>query len=72
MHVLFVILVITLPPPFLRLPNISQKKAWLVGNYEELLEAAMTSVEDANDLQTHRPGTLLKDAEVCWADFLVE
>eukprot|EP00434_Breviolum_minutum_P032649 symbB.v1.2.028874.t1/scaffold3100.1/size63577/5 len=29
-------------------------KAWLVGNYEELLEAAMTSVEDANDLQTHR------------------
>ena len=57
-------------PIILGLPKISHKEAWLVGNYEELLEAAMTSLEDANDLQTHRPGTLLKDAEVCWAIFL--
>lgn len=54
-------------PIILGLLNNSHKEAWLVGNYEELLEAAMTSVEDANDLQTHRPGTLAKDVEVCWA-----
>ena len=59
-------------PIILGLPNISHKEAWLVGNYEELLEAAMTSVEDANDLQTHRPATLAKDVEVCWANFFVD
>jgi len=29
-------------------------KAWVVGNYEDLLDAAMKSLEDCSDLQLHR------------------